>query len=78
MNICLPKKVSVRLLSTHNICFGSEIRKLFFYYTLLTKGLQAVTGTNLPSALTSLGPARHTDDVGKWASANTEIITVSI
>ena len=25
------------LLSTHNICFGSEIRKLFFCYTLLTK-----------------------------------------
>ena len=27
------------LLSTHNICFGSEIRKLYFCYTLLTKGL---------------------------------------
>ena len=22
------------LLSTHNICFGGEIRKLFFYYAL--------------------------------------------
>ena len=27
------------LLSTHNICFGWEIRKLIFCYTLLTKGL---------------------------------------
>ena len=29
------------LLSTHNICFGLEIKKLlfFFWYTLLTNGL---------------------------------------
>ena len=27
------------LLSTHNICFGLEIRKLFFWYALLTKVL---------------------------------------
>ena len=27
------------LLSTNNICFGWEIRKLFFWYALLTKGL---------------------------------------
>ena len=27
------------LLSTHNICFGWEIRKILFRYTLLTKGL---------------------------------------
>ena len=27
------------LLSTHNICFGWEIRKLVFWYTLLTKVL---------------------------------------
>ena len=27
------------LLSTHNICFGREIRKLFFWYALLTKAL---------------------------------------
>ena len=27
------------LLSTHNICFGWEIRKDFFCYALLTKGL---------------------------------------
>ena len=27
------------LLSTHNICFGLEIRKLNFWYTLLTKVL---------------------------------------
>ena len=27
------------LLSTHNICFGKEIRKLNFHYTLLTKVL---------------------------------------
>ena len=28
------------LLSTHNICFGWEIRKLIFSYALLSKGLQ--------------------------------------
>ena len=28
------------LLSTHNICFGSEINKLFFCYALVTKGLE--------------------------------------
>ena len=27
------------LLSTHNICFGWEIRKSIFWYALLTKGL---------------------------------------
>ena len=27
------------LLSTHNICFGGEIRKLFSCYALLSKGL---------------------------------------
>ena len=27
------------LLSTHNIHFGREVRKLFFCYALLTKGL---------------------------------------
>ena len=27
------------LLSTHNICFGWEIRKLFFIYALLSGGL---------------------------------------
>ena len=27
------------LLSTHNICFGQEIRKLFFCYALITKSL---------------------------------------
>ena len=38
------------LLSTHNICFGSEIRKLFFRYTLLTKVL-AITVFKLSSEL---------------------------
>ena len=33
---CLNEMV---LLSTHNICFGWEIRKLFFRHALLTKGL---------------------------------------
>ena len=28
------------LLSTHNICFGCEIRKIFFCYALLTEGLK--------------------------------------
>ena len=27
------------LLSTHNICFGWEIRKIFFYYALFAQGL---------------------------------------
>ena len=31
------------LLSTHNICFGREIRKLFFCYSLLTKVLNLDT-----------------------------------
>ena len=35
-NICFEKV----LLSTHNICFGREIRKLNFWYALLTKGLK--------------------------------------
>ena len=30
------------LLSTQNICFGREIRKLFFRYTLLSKGLNVL------------------------------------
>ena len=29
-------------LSTHSICFGGEIRKLFFWYALLTKVLHSV------------------------------------
>ena len=32
------------LLSTHNICFGSEIRKLFFCYAHSTKGLVTLAG----------------------------------
>ena len=31
--------VETVLLSTHNICFGWEIRKIFFCYALLTKGM---------------------------------------
>ena len=30
------------LLSTHNICFCSEIRKMIFDYVLLTKGLDTI------------------------------------
>ena len=39
----LKRTVSLRrgFLSTHNICFGLEIRKLFFCYALLTKVLEA-------------------------------------
>ena len=33
------------LLSTHNICFGWEIRKLVFCYAFLTKGLQCYVFT---------------------------------
>ena len=29
-------------MSTHNVCFGLEIRKLFFCYALLTKGLYSL------------------------------------
>ena len=32
--------IEMVLLSTHNICFGWEIRKLIFRYTLLTKVLK--------------------------------------
>ena len=31
------------LLSTHNICFGREIRKIIFSYALLSGGLFGVT-----------------------------------
>ena len=31
--------IETALLSTHNICFGLEIRKLFFCYARLTKGM---------------------------------------
>ena len=31
------------LLSTHNICFGKEVRKLFFDYQPLSKGLIQVS-----------------------------------
>ena len=32
--------IETALLSTHNICFGREIRKLIFWYAFLTKGLK--------------------------------------
>ena len=31
--------IETTLLSTHNICFGWEIRKIIFSYTLLSGGL---------------------------------------
>ena len=34
----VPKRTVSVLLSTHNICFGLEIRKLNFWYVILTKG----------------------------------------
>ena len=34
--------IEMVLLSTHYACFGWEIRKLIFCYTLLTKGLIGV------------------------------------
>ena len=34
--------IEMVLLSTHNICFGLEIRKLLFGYALLTKGLRKI------------------------------------
>ena len=35
------------LLSTHNICFDCELRKIIFWYTLLTKGLTLLLGYEL-------------------------------
>ena len=32
--------IEMVLLSTNNICFGGETRKLVFWYALLTKGLK--------------------------------------
>ena len=31
--------IEMVLLSTHNICFGWEIKKIYFQYTLLSVGL---------------------------------------
>ena len=48
------------LLSTHNICFGWKIRKVFFFgYTLLTKGLTYVVseGSDKPAHVRSLATA---------------------
>ena len=39
---CLIKTV---LLSTHNICFGGEVRKIFFKYTILSRGLHVLLKT---------------------------------
>ena len=39
------------LLSTHNICFGCEIRKLNFHYALLTKDLCMVHTLHLRSTV---------------------------
>ena len=44
-NLGAQKKrlIETVLLSTHNICFGWEIRKLFFCYKLLTKVLLSIS-----------------------------------
>ena len=43
-NMCLGAQknhlIETFLLSTHNICFGWEIRKIIFQYTLLSGGLE--------------------------------------
>ena len=49
---CLIEMV---LLSTHNICFGSEIRKLFLCYALLTKVL-SIQANSVHPEQTDLGP----------------------
>ena len=50
VNIFLPMIFSICfetvLLSTHNICFGWEIRKIFFCYALLTKVLVKHTASH--------------------------------
>ena len=39
----LKRTISLRcFFNTHNICFGVEIRRLNFWYTHLTKGLNGV------------------------------------
>ena len=53
-NICFGCSKEMVLLSTHNICFGWEIRKLNFCYALLTKVLMRLLylkGTSRKEAL---------------------------
>ena len=44
LNMCLTCLIETVLLSTHNICFGWEIRKLIFSHTLLSGGLLCLFG----------------------------------
>ena len=43
LNMCLGAQknhlIESVLLSTHNICFGLDIKKIVFQYTLLSEGL---------------------------------------
>ena len=43
---CLKEPSHRVLLSTHNICFGLEIRKIIFSYTLLSGGLVVLMKMN--------------------------------
>ena len=50
MFLVLKRTVSMRgLLSTHNLCFGGEIRKIIFDYTILTRGQYYLCCSNLIS-----------------------------
>ena len=46
LNICLGAQknrlIETVLFSTHNLCFGREIRKLFFNYALISHGQNSV------------------------------------
>ena len=46
MGTQMNRLVETVLLSTHNICFACEIRKLFFDYTLLSRGQDIKSGNN--------------------------------
>ena len=41
-NICYGYSLEVLLMSTHNICFRREIRKLFIWYPLLSRPMMSV------------------------------------
>ena len=51
-NICFAREMV--LLSTHNICFGWEIRKLIFWYAFLSKGLELSGFTLCPTLMCPL------------------------
>ena len=45
--------IEMVLLSTHNICFGLEIRKIIFKYTLLSGGMDKGLDLHVPVSVIS-------------------------